>query len=161
MLCAARENSSSERNLRNAADAGGDFALGSFDLSNEVRAVQVFHARDRRYTKLTSDSEQDRRIAHVLTIDEVGLEQPLRDLVLNLQTLFQGCRKQHMTAKGVRCTLHQVVMECDSDLRPGSRDLCIVCNALGMSADYLVAIEEGSTIVRIGTAIFGERPARG
>jgi PLP dependent protein len=29
--------------------------------------------------------------------------------------------------------------------------------SMGMSDDYLVAIEEGSTMVRIGTAIFGER----
>jgi PLP dependent protein len=29
---------------------------------------------------------------------------------------------------------------------------------MGMSADFEVAIEEGSTIVRVGTAIFGERP---
>lgn len=29
--------------------------------------------------------------------------------------------------------------------------------SMGMSGDYSIAIEEGSTIVRIGTAIFGER----
>jgi len=29
--------------------------------------------------------------------------------------------------------------------------------SMGMSADYPVAIEEGATIVRVGTAIFGER----
>lgn len=29
--------------------------------------------------------------------------------------------------------------------------------SMGMSGDYRIAIEEGSTIVRIGTAIFGER----
>lgn len=34
--------------------------------------------------------------------------------------------------------------------------------SMGMSADYEVAIEEGATLVRVGTAIFGERPpARG
>ncbi len=33
--------------------------------------------------------------------------------------------------------------------------------SMGMSADYRTAIEEGATIVRVGTAIFGERPARG
>ena len=42
------------------------------------------------------------------------------------------------------------------DLRPASpesfRELSI-----GMSGDYRIAIEEGSTLVRIGTAIFGER----
>ena len=29
--------------------------------------------------------------------------------------------------------------------------------SMGMSGDYLIAVEEGSTMVRIGTAIFGER----
>jgi hypothetical protein len=29
--------------------------------------------------------------------------------------------------------------------------------SMGMSSDYLVAIEEGATLVRVGTAIFGER----
>lgn len=32
--------------------------------------------------------------------------------------------------------------------------------SMGMSGDFEVAIEEGSTIVRVGRAIFGERPAR-
>lgn len=31
--------------------------------------------------------------------------------------------------------------------------------SMGMSHDFEVAIEEGATIVRVGTAIFGERPA--
>jgi len=29
--------------------------------------------------------------------------------------------------------------------------------SMGMSGDYAAAIKEGSTMVRIGTAIFGER----
>ena len=29
--------------------------------------------------------------------------------------------------------------------------------SMGMSGDYLIAMEEGSTMVRIGSAIFGER----
>jgi uncharacterized pyridoxal phosphate-containing UPF0001 family protein len=29
--------------------------------------------------------------------------------------------------------------------------------SMGMSHDFEVAIEEGATIVRVGTAIFGER----
>jgi pyridoxal phosphate enzyme (YggS family) len=32
--------------------------------------------------------------------------------------------------------------------------------SMGMSADFEVAIEEGATMVRVGTAIFGVRPAR-
>lgn len=33
--------------------------------------------------------------------------------------------------------------------------------SMGMSGDYPVAIEEGATIVRVGTAIFGERARQG
>ena len=29
--------------------------------------------------------------------------------------------------------------------------------SMGMSGDYLIAVEEGATYVRVGTAIFGER----
>jgi uncharacterized pyridoxal phosphate-containing UPF0001 family protein len=32
--------------------------------------------------------------------------------------------------------------------------------SMGMSADYAVAVEEGATIVRVGTAIFGPRAPR-
>ena len=32
--------------------------------------------------------------------------------------------------------------------------------SMGMSGDYRVAIEEGATLVRVGTAIFGERRAK-
>ena len=30
---------------------------------------------------------------------------------------------------------------------------------MGMSEDFEVAVEEGATIVRVGRALFGERPA--
>ncbi len=33
--------------------------------------------------------------------------------------------------------------------------------SMGMSADFEIAIEEGATMVRVGTALFGERPAPG
>lgn len=32
--------------------------------------------------------------------------------------------------------------------------------SMGMSSDFLIAIEEGATIVRIGTALFGVRPSK-
>ncbi|HYU94019.1 MAG TPA: YggS family pyridoxal phosphate-dependent enzyme, partial [Actinomycetota bacterium] len=33
--------------------------------------------------------------------------------------------------------------------------------SMGMSMDYEVAVEEGATMVRVGTALFGERPPAG
>jgi len=53
------------------------------------------------------------------------------------------------------------------DARGGFRRLAAAARSLGlpevsmgMSADLEVAVEEGSTMVRIGTALFGPRPAR-
>ncbi len=51
--------------------------------------------------------------------------------------------------------------------RPGFREVrglvdrleLEVCS-MGMSGDLEVAVEEGSTEVRVGTALFGERPPR-
>ncbi len=38
--------------------------------------------------------------------------------------------------------------------------VCMEELSMGMTNDYRVAVEEGATIVRIGRAIFGERPTR-
>jgi uncharacterized pyridoxal phosphate-containing UPF0001 family protein len=32
--------------------------------------------------------------------------------------------------------------------------------SMGMSDDYPIAIEEGATMVRVGTALFGARPSK-
>ena len=50
--------------------------------------------------------------------------------------------------KGLRETMHEVNREFSLDMRELS---------MGMSSDFEVAIEEGATMVRVGTAIFGER----
>ena len=36
-------------------------------------------------------------------------------------------------------------------------NVCMDILSMGMTGDYMVAIEEGSTMVRVGTGIFGER----
>lgn len=49
--------------------------------------------------------------------------------------------------------------------RPAFRRLCalvethgLACRSMGMTGDFEVAIEEGATHIRVGRAIFGERP---
>jgi PLP dependent protein len=41
-----------------------------------------------------------------------------------------------------------------------ARDLGLARLSMGMTADFEVAVEEGATLVRIGTALFGPRPRR-
>ena len=58
-------------------------------------------------------------------------------------------------------------------VRPVFRQLCelwrrcqdrvgapLPCLSMGMTGDFEVAVEEGATLVRIGTALFGERPRK-
>ncbi len=56
-----------------------------------------------------------------------------------LRRTFRGLRELHEAAKRLP--------------RYRGREL-----SMGMSNDYQLAVEEGSTIVRIGSALFGERP---
>ena len=60
------------------------------------------------------------------------------------------------------------IVERAEDSRPAFRALRALAErqglgelSMGMSGDFEVAIEEGATIVRVGTAIFGPRAARG
>ena len=46
----------------------------------------------------------------------------------------------------------------DRILKEGIKGVRMDELSMGMSGDYEVAIEEGATMVRVGTAIFGERP---
>ena len=43
-------------------------------------------------------------------------------------------------------------------LRKMAADLGVKQLSMGMTADVEIAVEEGSTLVRVGTALFGQRP---
>ena len=73
----------------------------------------------------------------------------------------------------LRCEGLMCIPPADGDPRPhfrtlrdlrdelhGRTGLALPELSMGMSADYEIAIEEGATIVRVGTAIFGERPPK-
>lgn len=67
----------------------------------------------------------------------------------------------------LQCDGLMCIPPADQDPRPHFRALRELAEKLqlpelsmGMSADFETAIEEGATLVRVGTAIFGERPPR-
>ena len=51
----------------------------------------------------------------------------------------------------------QSLWSCRDALVAQRRDLDLSTLSMGMSGDFELAIEQGSTMVRIGTAIFGTR----
>ena len=58
----------------------------------------------------------------------------------------------------LRCLLDEVRQVLEGSGLPGADQLDTL--SMGMSADLETAIAEGATIVRVGSALFGERPAK-
>jgi len=54
--------------------------------------------------------------------------------------------------RAIFSTLRKTLEKMNSEFSQGMREL-----SMGMSSDFEVAIEEGATMVRVGTALFGER----
>ncbi|WP_113924528.1 YggS family pyridoxal phosphate-dependent enzyme [Cognataquiflexum aquatile] len=85
-------------------------------------------------------SEAVKSLSHVKIVGLMGMatftdnENTVREEFRNLKSIFDKLKTKKLTS--------------NFDLREIS---------MGMSGDYIIAQEEGSTMVRIGTAIFGER----
>jgi len=76
-----------------------------------------------------------------------------------------GLVEQVRALEGLRCDGLMCIPPASGDPRPhfrALRELCATVGlrelSMGMSADFEAAVEEGATLVRVGTAIFGERP---
>lgn len=81
-----------------------------------------------------------------------------------LPDFYADCRNRlHLPIKGLMC-----IPPIATDPAPYFRDLTKLANQLqlpirsmGMSGDFETAIACGSTAIRVGTALFGERPTKG
>lgn len=76
--------------------------------------------------------------------------------VLGLMTIAPADADEAELRK-VFAELRQLAVDMD---RKGMDNISMGELSMGMSGDYRIAIEEGATMVRIGTAIFGSRSAR-
>jgi uncharacterized pyridoxal phosphate-containing UPF0001 family protein len=78
------------------------------------------------------------------------------------EAFLRACRDEYgLTVEGLMC-----IPPVDTDPRPHFAYLAglaakhgLKTLSMGMSGDFETAIEEGATLVRVGSAIFGARPA--
>jgi hypothetical protein len=78
-----------------------------------------------------------------------------------------GPLRDELSALGLAVTGLMAVPPAADDPRPwfvqlrelGAR-LALPELSMGMTADFEIAVEEGATVVRVGRALFGERPSR-
>jgi len=138
--------------------------------TNKVKIVvghaALVHTCDRvsLARELSKRAEAKNLVQRVLLEVNVGREpQKGGALPEQVDALHAAVREmERLRCEGLMC-----IPPPDQDPRPHFRALRQMRDRLGlrelsmgMTADFEVAIEEGATIVRIGTAIFGERPRR-
>jgi pyridoxal phosphate enzyme (YggS family) len=71
--------------------------------------------------------------------------------LMGMATLTKNVDQIRKEFRGLRSLFEKIKSQYTND-RVDMKEL-----SMGMSSDYTIAIEEGSTFIRIGTAIFGER----
>lgn len=147
-------------------------AVALFDLIHSVDSVGLAHRLDRLCT------EQGREVLPVLIqVDLAGEATKSGASVTELPQLIDTVRAtEHLRLRGLMAL--PPFFEDAERVRPFFRRLRELRDlyrergafdapgggtgqlSMGMSHDFEVAIEEGATLVRVGTAIFGERGAR-
>ncbi|NKE70407.1 YggS family pyridoxal phosphate-dependent enzyme [Candidatus Manganitrophus noduliformans] len=132
-------------------------AVGFFSLIHSIDSVRLAE-------KVAQEAEKRRITQPVLIEVNVGEETTKRGIsIKEAPALIAQVRKlAPLSLKGLM-TLPPPTPEPEgarpyfSMLRRLGEDLGLNRFSMGMSADFEVAVEEGATWVRIGTAIFGER----
>ncbi len=135
-----------------------------------VRSFEVIETLDRpklaeALAKELAKGEPDRRLQRLLIEVNTG-EEPQKAGILpaDADAFIRDCRERlGLPVTGLMCippqddepSLHFALLR-ELAKRHGLTEL-----SMGMSADYPIAIRQGATLVRLGTAIFGARPAQG
>ncbi len=154
--------------------------IGHLQSNKASKAAQLFHAIDsvdslRLAEKLNQAAQQAGKVLSVLIEIKVGTEESKAGIPLGspeLEDILEtASRLEHLQIRGLMTVPPftenpdgaRDYFRCLRDLRDqiARRKLPRVemdVLSMGMSHDFEVAIEEGSTCVRVGTAIFGVRP---
>lgn len=137
--------------------------IGKFSLIHSVDSVELAEAISDR-----SEGEVTKILLEVNTSGEEakhGLKVPEWKEKFQQVLQLPGVQVEGLMTMAPYTDQQDVIRKCFRDLRNLRKDLALLMSieeeklhlSMGMSNDYLIAIEEGATLLRIGTAIFGER----
>ncbi len=154
--------------------------IGHLQTNKAKKAVELFQGVDsvdslRLAQKLNQAAEQAGKMLDVLIEIKVGTEESKSGITVDSQELEELLREAQTFEYLQVCGLMAIppFTEDPEGARPYFRKLRKLWEtiaarklprvrmdvlSMGMSHDFEVAIEEGSTCVRVGTAIFGARP---
>ena len=132
---------------------------------NKVKAVAGLVSLWQSVDRLELGEELAKRAAGASLLVQVNVsDEPQKGGCepAEVATLVAALRQRELDVRGLMTVGHPV------EPRPGFRllrrladDLGLPERSMGMSGDLEIAVEEGSTMVRVGRALFGERPRPG
>ncbi len=156
--------------------------IGHLQSNKAAKAAELFDAVDsvdsvRTAEKLNASAESAGKTLPVLIEINVGGEEAKSGVAPaseELERILQGgLRWGNLKIRGLmtvppyvedpegsRPYFHQLRQIRDSIAARGLPQIGMTVLSMGMSLDFEVAVEEGATCVRVGTAIFGERANR-
>ena len=129
------------------------FAVKIFDYIHTVDSIKLARKIS------TEENKLKKKIKLFIQVNIGSEEQKSGVAENNLKELIEECSKLNLRVIGLMCIppndnnskIHFKKMK-ELNLKYSLSEL-----SMGMSSDYIEAIEEGSTFVRIGSKIFGER----
>ncbi|MBQ9853182.1 MAG: YggS family pyridoxal phosphate-dependent enzyme [Ruminiclostridium sp.] len=143
------------------------FVVGKVDMIESIDSIRLMDAVEKQAAKV--DVVQD-ILLEVNIGDEESKGGAGIDEIMVLANHAMEC--PHLRLRGIMCIppaastdeenrgffkeTYQLFVDMKEKL--GDNNPNIDCISMGMSGDYPLAIEGGSTMVRVGTALFGARP---
>ena len=139
--------------------------IGKLQTNKVKHAVKIFdyiHSVDNEKLakKIADELNKNQRNIKIFLQVNIGQENQKPGVdVENLENLFLYCKKINLEVIGLMCIPPVEVdsKEYFNKMRDLSKKLMLKDLSMGMSSDYLKAIEYSSTYLRIGSSIFGER----
>lgn len=128
-------------------------AVALFDVIQTLDRESVIDALAKE------EEKQQRRLTYFIQVNTGRETQKSGVTIENLPALLNYARGKNLKVTGLMC-----IPPVDEDPRTHFAHLRKLAEknglaelSMGMSGDYEIALEEGATYVRIGTALFGER----
>ena len=140
--------------------------IGKLQTNKVKYVIELFdyiHSVDNyKLAKKISEEEKKTRkkLKHFIQVN-IGMEEQKNGIDIdNLNDFYHHCNQElNLNVIGLMCIPPQSVPVEDFFLKMTQLNKSLGLNeiSMGMSSDYMTAIECGSTFVRIGSKIFGER----
>ena len=135
-------------------------AVDSFKLLKEINRQAVKHSRELNCLLQVYIAQEETKFGFDDTELEILMKSDLKELANVRICGLMGMASFTNDQEKVRAEYRKLKMLFYKYAQMQTGNLKLETLLMGMSGDYKIAIDEGSTMVRVGSLIFGERSVK-